>query len=372
MTRPKILHVAAVEYTVRHLLLPQMSALAEAGFDVAVACAPEGDRFTSALEPFHPEVVRFPKFPEPIALTRAMSALRRVIGRLQPDLVHFHTPTASIPGRAALAWHRSGPPVVLTVHGFLHDWEYRGPSARVSEVVERLLSRVTDMSLFQSKEDLREAQRHRYCGLLRYLGNGVQDEWFSGPRTALHRSGALRAVCVARLIRMKGVLDLLVALRDVDGIELTLVGYDLENSRDPIGNEARAAVADLRVPVRFTGKLEPSGVREQLESADLFVLPSWREGVPRSIIEAMATGLPVVATSIKGNRELVTQGENGWLVPPRAPAALADALRQAVSAPAGKLLEMGRVSFERAAAEYREAEVFGRIIAAYGELGVRP
>jgi len=102
-----------------------------------------------------------------------------------------------------------------------------------------------------------------------------------------------------------------------------------------------------------------------LSAADVFVLPSYREGMPRSIIEAMASGLPVVATDIRGCREEVADGETGFLVPVRDARALAAALNRLVDDPDLRD-SMGRAGTRRAQALFDEAQVLNRQMTVLG------
>src|SRR5207244_3121540 len=103
-----------------------------------------------------------------------------------------------------------------------------------------------------------------------------------------------------------------------------------------------------------------------MASADLFVLPSRFEGLPNSVIEAMASGLPVVATAVAGTPELVEEGVTGWLVPPGVPRDLAAAIVTGLSAPAAEVAEAAK----RRAAEGFSAEAMAHSFAdLYQELG---
>jgi glycosyltransferase involved in cell wall biosynthesis len=104
--------------------------------------------------------------------------------------------------------------------------------------------------------------------------------------------------------------------------------------------------------------------------ADFVVLPSYREGVPRSVIEAMAAGLPAVVTDVRGCRELVDHGVNGFVVPPGEPAALARGLEAMGSLSAAEYRAMSEAACAAASSRYREATVFERLVAVYSELGV--
>src|SRR5438045_7023991 len=90
--RPVVLHVAAVEYTAQVLLLPQLRHLAQQGYDVRLACAPDGPQFPPQFAEFQPIPLTFPRSPRPGAISRALVSFVRAVGQLQPDLVHLHTP----------------------------------------------------------------------------------------------------------------------------------------------------------------------------------------------------------------------------------------------------------------------------------------
>lgn len=364
--------MAAVEFTATRLLAPQLHFLRDRGFDVRLACRPERSTFDPALAVFEPRSVGFPRSLSPLDMARGARELRKVVRELAPDAVHFHSPAAAMPGRLGLGLGFKRPRIVYTVHGFLHQWDAMGRRDRVVERLEYLLSFRTDLLLFQSSEDYAAASDRRYHGRLRYLGNGVPAVWFTAPRPDLGTGARRHVVYVGRLSREKGVMDLLHAVHRVPGVELTLVGGALPSDRDDVSAEARSFVGEHGMDdrVSFAGMVSPDEVRELLRTADAFVLPSWREGVPRSVVEAMAAGLPVVATDIRGCRELIRSEQEGWLVPPRDAASLAAALAEVATSRADVLQAMGRSAYERSRSQFHESSVFERLLAAYAELGL--
>lgn len=163
------------------------------------------------------------------------------------------------------------------------------------------------------------------------IPNGVDTTLFHpGPhRTAAMAGGAVRLLAVGRLVGQKGIDVLLNALArpGLERVELDLVG-DGEWRSDL---EAQAVRLGLAARVRFRGWLDRSDLATVYREADLFVLASRDEGMPNVVLEAMASGLPVVSTTVPGARDLVVEGETGLLVPPEDPTALADALRRLVA-----------------------------------------
>lgn len=135
--------------------------------------------------------------------------------------------------------------------------------------------------------------------------------------------------------------------------------------REPV--EARLRDGGAREAASLPGARED--VAEQLRAFDLFVLPSKAEGISNTILEAMATGLPVVATRVGGNPELVEEGRTGLLVPPSDPAALAAAFARYAENP-GLVAEHGAAGRARARAEFSLDRMVARYTALYDE-GVR-
>lgn len=364
---PPILHVAAVEFTALRFLRPQLLFLREAGYAVHLACAPDGPSFSGDLAPFTPRAIQFPRRLSPLGVMSASLRLLRLVHELQPAIVHFHSPAAAIPGRLAMlfAWHR--PRIIYTVHGFLHQPGDPGIRTRVMDGIENVLAGVTDMMLFQSRGDCEHARAKGFKSQLVYLGNGVGDDWFE---TNLKRPAdkELEVVFVGRLTREKGIVELLEAGSNLAGVRLTLIGDALPSDRDSVASLVGSQAHKSKGRVRWMGMLPEHDVRALLARSNLFVLPSWREGVPRSIIEAMATGLPVVATDIRGCRELVRHRETGWLVAPRNACALRAALSEAAVTPRDVLDKMGAAGRALALKEHRETLVFQRLIEAYSWL----
>ena len=124
---PTILHVAAVEYTATALLAPQMRWLLACGYDVRLACSPDGSSFQVSLAEFQPVELAFPRSGNPRAMLRACRRFVEIVNEMRPAIVHLHTPAAAIPTRMIF---RSLIPrqtrIVYTAHGFAHVWDGGG------------------------------------------------------------------------------------------------------------------------------------------------------------------------------------------------------------------------------------------------------
>ncbi len=340
MSRGRVAHVATVDMTVRFLLLGQLKRLREAGYEVTAISAPG---------PWVPEIeaegIRFIPWNEatrawsPRADARAFAELVRILRRERFDLVHTHNPKPGVLGRIA-ARVAGVPSVVNTVHGL-----YATPQDRVAKraavlTAEAVASRFSDLELFQSEEDLRWARHRRVVRERRslLLGNGTDLSMFDpdlvGPeeRVRVRRSlgiapDALVVGTVGRIVEEKGYRELFDAFRSIRAnfpdARLLVVG---ETDLDKADAIATAELPGVEEGVVLAGWR--TDVPSLLGAMDLFVLASWREGMPRSAIEAAAMGLPLVVTDIRGCREVVRDGIEGLLVTPRDPVALASAIER--------------------------------------------
>jgi glycosyltransferase involved in cell wall biosynthesis len=273
-------------------------------------------------------------------------------------------PISGFLGRVA-AWRAGTPRIAYTCHGFLFNQP--GPWWRraVALAMEWIGGRLTDVYMTVSDEEAQDARRlfiHRFpVG----IGNGRDPARFHPDAAARARLRAalgvpeqrVVVVVVSRLVRHKGHPELLAAMRDVDA-ELWVVGNRLDTDHGE-DLEPYFAAAGLGPRLRRLGYRED--VPTILAAADIFALPSHFEGLPMSVIEAMLTGLPVVATDVRGPREQVVEGRTGLLVPPRDVPALAAALRR-LAGDATLRARMGLAGREQALACYDEARVVARTL----------
>lgn len=367
-----MLHVAAVDFTAVKLLRPQLEHLADSGFSVGVTCGMSSTEMTADLARFTPAHVAFPRAPRPVEAAHALAALLRVVRDRRPALLHLHSPAAALAVRALprSVWPR-GMRLVYTVHGFLHGWPPTGSRDVVVQRLEQRQARHTDMLLFQSGEDMEQAAARRYRTRLRLLGNGVEEVWFDVPMPERGK-GPLRVLYVGRLVREKGVLDLLEAMAGCEGVQLALAGSALPSDRDGIEPEARAAVRRLGLEARvtFLGMLTREELLNEVARHHAVVLPSYREGMPRSINEGLAAARPCLVTDIRGSRELVTTGLNGIVVPAGDVHALAGGLQELADLDPCRFAQLSTGARRTAEVRCRETAVFTRLVSAYAELGV--
>lgn len=372
----KIAELTNVDFSLTHFLLPLMRALRARGHEVVGICA-DGPKLAPArAEGFRIVPVPFARSPNPFASVPALLALIRLFRRERFDLLHVHTPLAGLVGR--IAGRLCGiPRIVYTAHGFYFHDAMPAMQRRLHIALERFGRRFTDVLFTQSAEDAATALAEGIApgGRVLAIGNGADPRLFR-PATAAERAavraalgiaeGAVVALMIGRLVAEKGYPELFAALARVPDLTLVCVGSRLASDHaGDVGAALARALADPAVAPRLHLLGYRTDVADLLRGADLFVLPSHREGMPRSIIEAMLSGLPVVATRIRGAREQVVDGETGLLVPVGDPAALAAALGRLVADPALRA-RMGAAGRARALDLYDEAKVIARQIEALG------
>ncbi|MBI0534909.1 glycosyltransferase family 1 protein [Roseomonas sp. KE2513] len=363
----RVLFIANVDFSLRHFILPLMRGARARGHEVLAACA-EGPLLEIVrAEGFTVIPVPFSRSLSPRANLAALRCLRQVIRERRPNLVHAHFPIAGLLARVA-ARLEGVPRTAYTVHGFLFNQP--GPLWRrgLSLAMEWIGGRLTDTFLTVSEEEAGDARRLRIHRHATAALNGRDPARFRPDPVARAEVRAelgaspeeVVVTAVSRLVRHKGHPELLRAMEAVPGATLWVVGERL--STDHGGNVepdfARAA-GTLGPRVRRLGYRHDT--ERVLAASDIFCLPSHFEGLPMSVIEAMLTGLPVVATDISGPREQVVPGETGLLVPPAAVAPLAAALNQ-LTDDAALRRRMGEAARARALARYDEARVVGRTL----------
>jgi len=344
----KVLHIINGEYyagaeRVQDLLAANLPAL---GYEVSFVCLkpvsfPAARRYQAA-----------PLYRLPMGSAfdlRPIPALIRLIRQGGYRLLHTHYTRGNLLGGIASAI--TAVPMVQHIHGVIG---FDSPT-RIKRVLNRLVER---LGMLQAREVIVVSEHLRatiaapaaLAKKLRVIHNGVPPHPGLAPRT-------LRQACpvigtVAHWRPGKGLEDLLRALHDLarSGMDfaLHLVGGFLSPGYE---EGIRQQAADLGLLDRIDWLGPTTAVTDCLRDMDLFVLPSLSEGLPMVILEAMAAGVPVVATDVGGVGEAIRHQVDGLLIPPQGPEAMADAIRTLLNEP-------GRWASYRASAHCRQADLF--------------
>ncbi len=361
----KVVEVINVDFSLRHFLLPLMRGIRSRGHEV-VAVVAEGPLLADVrAEGFRVEPAPFVRRLSPVAQWRAFASLVALLRRERPDLVHGHMPISGFLARVA-ARIAGVPRVAYTCHGFLFNQPAPWPRRAASLILEWIAGRLTDVFLTVSDEEAADARRLHIAPHAISVRNGRDPNIFrpdSADRSRVRQALAVgddRVVilAVSRLVRHKGYPELLAAMNQVPNAELWIVGERLATDRG-------LDLTPLLDAAIRTGRVRRLGYRTDIAAimaaADIFALPSHFEGLPMSVIEAMLTELPVVATAIRGPREQILENETGLLVPPGSVEPLTAALNRLVHDPALRRT-MGRAGRTRAMALYNEATVVARTL----------
>ena len=324
----KIAFLGHLDLNLYRFRLPVMRELLRRGHRVYAVSPPgeHADRFTEeGIEVVHYPILR--QSLNPFKELRTLRALAGVLRGLDPEIVHSFTHKPNIYGALCAPRHR-----IQTVTGLGSFFVDGGTKSllvrRLIETLYRWTARKSDRVIFQNSDDMRYflergIVKEERARLVR--SSGIDTEHFRPmePPKALRRIAGIDGeakpvvLMIARVIQDKGVREYLEAARRLkDRAHFLYIGES-----DP-GNKG-AFHPDWGV-VKHLGFRE--NVQEWIALSDLVVLPSYREGVPRTLLEAAAMGKALVATDVPGCREVVRPGSNGLLVPPRDAEALAEAM----------------------------------------------
>jgi glycosyltransferase involved in cell wall biosynthesis len=305
---------------------------------------------------------------DPLALVELVRLLRRV----RPQIVHASSSKAGILGRCA-AWLAGVPVRIFTVHGWAFTAAAAGRSAVAYRMAERLVRPLTTVTVCVSESERAAGLAAGTCHPRRtiVIRSGVG---LSGRPVASPAREVPRIVSVGRLHPPKDPLTLVRALARLRGMpfEALVVG----DGPDRVALEAEIRRLGLGEFVELAG--ERADVPDVLAGSDIFVLASRSEALPFTALEAMAAGLPVVASRVGGLAELVVEGETGLLVAPGDVAGLASAIERLVRDP-GLRQRLGTAGRARVQSEFGLAafvdahlELYGRHLARLGASNPMP
>ncbi|MGH9013477.1 MAG: glycosyltransferase family 4 protein [Acidimicrobiia bacterium] len=375
----RVAHLTTVDSSLRFLLFPQLRAVVDRGGDAIGISAP--GPWVAGLERDGVRHVPLPSSTRGMDLRadlRSAAELWRILRREHFDVLHTHNPKPGLYGR--VVGRLAGVPIVVnTVHGVYATERDPWPKRLLVYLLEAVAARFSDAELVQNAEDLSRMTRCRITRRdARLLGNGVDLAKFDPERFTEEDRRALRASLgaepgqvvvgtVGRLVAEKGYRELFEALDRLDERYVAVVA----GPRDPEkadGLPAETLDRAARAGVRLLGWRDD--VDALYRAIDVFVLPSYREGFPRAAMEAAAMAVPVVATDIRGCRQVVEHGVNGFLVPVRDPSALEAAIRRLGEDPALRAA-MGAAGRRRARERFDERAVVRTVMETYREVAQR-
>lgn len=317
----------------------------------------------------------------PFSDLRAVWHLIKIFRKEKPDLIHSITPKAGL--LTLLAGKISGVPVrIHTFTGLLFPTSH-GLKRKLFKICDKLTCKFATHIIAEGNDvrnDLINAKVTKKN--IRILGNGslngINTEYFKTSGDILQEAREVREhlnanektiifLYVGRLARDKGIGELATAFvrlrRENPDMRLLLVGKSDED--DPIDNDIEKIIFDSK-DIYFSDTWE-NDIRKYYAASDVFVLPSYREGFPNSLLEAASMKLPSIVTDINGSREIVVHGETGVIVPPKDEDALYLAMRE-FSIKSSEMNDMGDKARERVKSRYEQRFVRDKLKEFYHEV----
>lgn len=349
--------VVTTSMTARLLLANQLRSLSEIDWSVVT-----GDEFSDAPAGLDVEVVPVRR---EIAPSDAGAFVKLVLlfRRKKFDFVQTHTPKASLLGLPAA--RMAGITAIYTIHGSLYFSDNDRLGNIAGWVFERWCCAWADLVLVQSREDERVLPEARICPAkkLRYLGNGViLDRFSESVEPADIGSGLPVVLMVSRLVKEKGCSDFLEMAASLSGkAEFVHVGPREADQSDAVSDDE---IERASAHVTFVGAVDDP--RPYFAAADIVVLPSYREGIPRVAMEAAAAGRPVVAYDVRGVREVIDPASG--LLAPRGDVRSLTTIVTGLLGDAERRETLGAACRERVVGLFSEDGVIERLRSIYAEL----
>lgn len=385
MTELALAHAVEVDVRARRVLMiggtarsltnfrgPLLKRLSERGHHVVTAAQPDGASDTVSRElaslsiPFEPLTIGRGGL-NPLEDWKTARAIRALIERHEPEVLIAYTAKPVIYSGLALR-NISGVRFHPMITGLGYAFSEGGGIKRTAlhallcQLYRRSLGQA-HTTIFQNPDDeklFRERKLLPREGQSTVVdGSGVDVDLFP-PRPL---TSAPVFLMLARLMADKGVRVYVEAARRVRQ-RYPQARFQLAGALDPNPSSIRPEELEAwqkAADIEYLGKLD--GVQQALADCRYYVLPSWyREGIPRSVLEAMATGRPIITTDSPGCRETVEAGINGLLVEPRNPGALADAMLAMLDAEPGVVEAMAQASLAKVARQYDVRRVNQRLL----------
>ena len=342
----KLVRITTVPLSMRLLLGGQPAYMRSKGMDVTLVSAEGADwEGIPDIGAYDVHKIGMSRQIDPIKDLRALWLLTRLFRRIKPDIVHSHTPKAGLLGM--LAAKAAGVPVRMHTVAGMPLMESRGIKRWVLSQAERMTYACASMvypNSYHLKDFIAAAGLTRPAKLKVLAGgssNGIDTDYFLRTAALEQSAAGLRRslgippdamvfVFVGRLVKDKGINELVKAFEAVHAktphTRLLLVG-PFEEELDPVAAHTKNSI-DRHEAIISVGFQKD--VRPYLTASDILAFPSYREGFPNVPMQAGCLGLPSIVTDINGCNEIIQEGVNGLIVPPKDGEALAGAMERLV------------------------------------------
>jgi len=346
-----IAFLANTSFNLYNFRLPLMKALKEKGYKV-YAIAPK-DSYTPLLEKEGFPYVEIKKLENksrnPIKDFFFFKEIFQIYRNIKPSLAVHITIKPNVYGNLAAGLLNI--PVVSLITGLGHIFLSSSLNKFLGISLYKISLRYAQKVIFQNKEDLNLFLRYKIIPSSKanlIPGSGVDTTYFHPQiceKFSLNSSPKTIFLFIGRLLREKGIYELISAGKKLrkfhNNFEIHILGKIDKNNPSSIAPSLLEEWKKLDF-VKFLGY--EKDIRKYLCQADWVVLPSYREGLSRVLLEAMAMGKPIITTNVPGCKELIINGENGFIVEVKNPEELYEAMRKALQIPSAQRIKMGLLS----------------------------
>jgi len=388
MKKIKILQVTQEPVTIWAFLRELIHELENRGYEVETACNDKDINIIKQLkeEKIKVNIIDIRRSVNPVNVVKSFMQFYKLMKAKRYDIVIVHTPIVSFISRFA-AFFAKVPVIIYTSHGLPFMKGLNPVRNAVFAMLEKFAGKVTSAMICVNNEDFDTAKKLRMVKsdkIFKINGIGVDTEYYkvrkiisscedsafydmlSSEEGAKHTAGEVKYVgFIGRLIKEKGIIEFLEAadaiLKKRSDICFIIAGFGpLEGFVENFINDRK-----LQDKIRFMGFIKDT--RSIYQKIDIFVLPTYYpEGLPRTILEAMSMEVPVVATDIRGCRQLVEDGVTGFLIPAKNAKKIEDAVLK-LSDDKELRVKMGQLGRKKVEREYNIIKIIDEQIKIYEE-----
>lgn len=339
ITNKRIMMIATTDNMLWQFLLPHIKHLQENGNTVECVCAKTGFWFDELKDKHNLVVheINFSRNPLTPANIKAYKKLKQLQKERKFNLVYCQQPVGGLMGR--LIGKKFKIPVIYTAHGFHF---YKGCSFRrklMYKTVEKWLSKYTDVLITINDEDYESAKKMKAKHIAKISGIGMEFNKYAPlteTRQEIRQTLNLNEndfviVTVAEFIKRKNYDTMLKTIKELKNRNVNVKFLICGRGQEEENIKAKITELDIENEVNILGFRKD--INRILTASDMFMLPSFQEGLTLSVIEAMSYALPCVVSDVRGNRDLVVDGEGGFVVDATNYMAFADKIQVLMSNP---------------------------------------
>lgn len=310
----RMIHITAEPITIWAFLTDHLIALKNEGYDVSCACSDKDEDLITEIEEKGISVnkVYIERSMHPVKVLKGYHALKKLFTENKYDIIVAHTPIASFISRIA-AYHAGIPHIIYLAHGFPFTKEMNFLKYNFLYLLEKIAAGYSTGIICINHDDYLLAQKKEFVKntMLREI-HGIGIDYSKYSRSIKKSCNERYTVgFIGRLVKEKGIIEFLNTAKTIlskrTDVDFVIVGY----------GPMQEYIDRYIKKHKLEGNISCLGFRKDanniMQDFDIFLLPTYREGLPRTVMEAMAAGIPVVTSDIRGCRQLISHGENGYL-----------------------------------------------------------